>query len=61
MKTTKVVLLAFAFSSTAFLSAGHAATLQTLYVPAGAKKPAPIPAPAESSHYAATSGATAHG
>ena len=50
MRTIKIILLAFAFSS-----AASAATLQTLYIPSGAQKPAPMPAPAETSHYAAGS------
>ena len=57
MKTIKVILLAFAFSS-----AASAATLQTLYIPSGAQKPAPMPAPAETGHYAASSqGQATHG
>jgi hypothetical protein len=50
MKAARLFLLAFVFSSTA-----GAATLQTL------KKPEPIPAPADSSHYAAVSSGTVHG
>jgi hypothetical protein len=58
MKPVQLFLLALAFSSTA-----GAATLQTMYIPspAGAKKPAPMPAPAETSHYAATSSGSIHG
>lgn len=58
MKSVKLFLLAFAFSSTA-----GAATLQTTYIqgPAGAQKPAPMPAPADSGHYAAISGGSVHG
>jgi len=59
MKTVQLFLLALAFSSTA-----GAATLQTMYIPSSAskQKPAPMPAPAETSHYAATSqGQVNHG
>ena len=58
MRAVKLFILSLAFSS-----AAGAATLQTLYtpstkdavrqVPAGTPKPAPMPAPAETSHYAA--------
>jgi hypothetical protein len=50
MKSARLFLLAIVFSSTA-----GAATLQTL------QKPAPIPAPADSSHYAATPSGSVHG
>jgi len=58
MKPVHVFLLALAFASTA-----GAATLQTMYVPGhtGGQKPAPMPAPADTSHYAATSGESIHG
>jgi hypothetical protein len=61
MKPVQLFILALAFSSTA-----GAATLQTMYVPSSAgthkQKPAPMPAPAETSHYATSSqGQVTHG